>query len=331
MDKRYRNPRRFDVFYVYFFSLRMQEKKAFTRYFRMPFVAPSDREAFIANYTPLKSRFAVCTKEQWSAVQNVVRACVTPLPVSSIHSLRPYMTPTTRLAVWAYQEGLPLDRETLLSSPVIEAFTNSLTCSAPTYRSALRRVAKANQISLEPSNISYAKALAKQPYTEDEIKALLGFANSLSNKLRKQRLSWAVLVGAGCGFARSDLRNLKRSGLHQHDKDWFFATSSRCAKISAGFVEPIRDLYKICDSDLIFGSTKSRNITDTFRIWVGERRGVPVFSADRLRATYVCSLLQQNTGICDLLSWTGLQNADALDTYLKFLTPPAPKCPRSQK
>ena len=104
--------------------------------------AQPETVAFIDRYYPLKSTTPLCSKAEWERIGPFVRETVSRLSHLAPLGVRSYLTAMTRLAAWADREGHQLDRETLLSSRVVEFYVSTLTSSQKDYRSYLRRLAR---------------------------------------------------------------------------------------------------------------------------------------------------------------------------------------------
>lgn len=280
----------------------------------------------VASYNPLKSKFPLCTKDEWAAVGPTVREAVAHLHGLGNHGLRAYLTGMTRLAVWAHREGLPLDIDTLLSHQVIEAHTATLTGSAGTFRTQLRRLAAVNGITVETTGAAYGKQSIATPYTTNEVRALLGFAQAMSNQNRRSQLTGFVLLGAACGFSRGDLRGVCKNDVHEHNGVCHVRTQNRCTPILEEFRDDFEMYLHGCQDGPFVGVKPGANITDRMTEWVGERAGLPKLSGDRLRGFFVLEHLRRGTPVLELLAISGLVRAESIDQYLPYVTLPATRC-----
>lgn len=287
---------------------------------------PETHSSIIASYNPRKSKFPLCSNEEWAQIAELVRSTVSKLDSLSDHGVRPYLTAMTKLSVWALHEGLPLDPQVLLSSPVIEAFTASLPASASTFRSNLRRLAAVHAIAVDDTVAKISRPAYGTPYTFDEVKTLLTFARSMSHPVRRRKLTGCVLLGAGCGFARTDLRCVSRAGVHAHDGVLHVRTHDRCAPVLSDLVADFCEYLTWCGDAPFVNDQAQGNITHRIASWVGERAGVPTLSVDRLRGFYIVEQLQTCSNLADLLAFCGLSRCDGLDQYLTFLPPRSNLC-----
>ena len=289
-------------------------------------VDPQPASGFVASYNPRKSKFPLCTRDEWVAVGPTVREAVSRLDGLSDHGLRAYLTGMTRLAVWAHREGLPLDIDTLLSHQVIEAHTATLTGSAGTFRSQLRRLAAVNGVTVETTGASYGKQSIAAPYTTIEVRALLGFAQAMSNQNRRSQLTGFVLLGAACGFSRGDLRGVCKNDVHEHNGVRHVRTQNRCTPILEEFRDDFEQYLQWCQDGPFVGVKSGTNVTDRMTEWVGERAGLPKLSGDRLRGFFIVEHLRLGTPLLELLAISGFLRAESFDQYLPHVTLPATPC-----
>jgi hypothetical protein len=283
-------------------------------------------EGIIGSYNPLKSKFPLCSREEWAVAGPVVRAAVARLEGFEDRGLRPYLTGMTRLAVWAHREGFPMSIEVLLSHPMLEAHAATLSGSAGTFRSQLRRLAAANGVAVEATGLGFDRPGYSQPYTLEEVRALLRFASSHSNENRRRQLTGFLLLGAGCGFSRGDLRGVCKNDVHRHTEVPYVRTANRCTPILDLFVPEFEEFLGWCGDGPFVGVKSNGNITDRMASWVGERAGLPKLSGDRLRAFFIVEHLRRGTPLVELLGICGFTRTEALDSYLAFLPAPTTPC-----
>ena len=294
-------------------------------------VVNAETVASIAGYYPLKSTTPLCSKEEWERIGPFVRETVSRLSYLAPLGVRSYLTAMTRLATWADREGLGLDRETLLSSPVVEFYVSTMNSSQKDYRSYLRRLGREWGIEVAPTTKSYARSEYQPPYTLQEITAFLTFAAAMSNQLRRERLSAVVLLGAGAGIVRGDLRGIDRDAVHEHDGVLHVSVAGRCVPIRPELQEAMADFVSWCSTDKPFFEGKpGANITNQIRGWVEERGGLAEFSTDRLRAYFVCAHLREGTGLLELMNLTGFAKPDSLGRYVDMCDRPKDGCDRTK-
>jgi hypothetical protein len=269
-------------------------------------------------YDPRTSRVPICTRPEWEAVRQHVIELVAAAPEASGPGVRRYLTVTTRLAVHAFRNGWGLAPEIVLSPQVVEHFVASLAGSPATCRALLRRLAAAHGLPSADGGVAYARREVRSPYEPSEVEALWRFASALSDRSRRVSLSGLLVLGAGFGLARGDLRGVTAAQLHRHDRRLHVTVPAdgRCVPVASGWASRARQVADARPSGQLIGVPSGRNLTDRHVGWVGDRAGVPRLAPDRLRARWIVDLIAAGTGLPDLLAWSGVKGADALDTYL---------------
>ena len=276
--------------------------------------------ALIENYLPVKGAHALVNPPQWKRVQALVKEAV--VPFASLHdaAVRTYLKAMLLLAVWADEKGYPLELDVVLSENLVWAFVKQQPFGTFDYEPHLWRLAAAHHtVSVAATNrgaVPRPSYLA--PYSGDDLAKLISYASDLSNQHRRQTLLSIIVLGAGCGISRSRLRDVSAKSIHQHGGETFISSSTVCAKVSADFVPLLREVAAFRPEGPLVRAIGT-NLTAHAAEWTKGRRGVPVLSADRLRATYVVALLESNASTLDVLRWSGLRKLEGLQGYLDYV------------
>lgn len=282
------------------------------------------------SYDPCRSKTRVCDRSEWGTVREHVIRLVAAAPEASGPGVRRYLSVSTRLAVHAYRNGWGLTPEILLSPQVVEHFIHTLAGSQATFRSQLRRLAAAHGLPSPEGGQTYARRPLRAPYEPAELEALWRFASALSNAHRRVSLQALLVLGVGFGLSRGDLRGVAASSLHQHSRRLHLTVPSdgRCVPAASGWAARARQVAAARPSGPLIGRSSGVNLTDRHVEWVGDRAGVPRLSPDRLRASWLVALIASGTPLTDLVVWSGVRSAAALDPYLRHVAP-QPSCPRA--
>jgi hypothetical protein len=283
---------------------------------------PKTAGDLIDSYFPLKSKDPICTRAEWEQISGFVRATAGKVQVDSARGIRPYLTATTRISVWGLRNGFPLEVGVLLSTAAIEHFSASLPSGTGTFRSVLRRLADANGVAVETAGtVGYAKPELQAPYSADEVAAMWRFARALTNQHRQVCLRALLVLGLGCGLARTDLRGVDGPAIHTHDGDsrTFVATNGRCVPVAEPYVTELTWVAEQRPIGQLIGTARTGNLTNRHVEWMANRAGVPELSSDRLRSTWMCAHLANGVALVDLMAWSGLKGAASLDGYLTQL------------
>lgn len=288
--------------------------------------------ALIENYLPAKGAHALVSPPQWKRVQVLVKEAV--MPFASLHdvAVRSYLKAMLLLAMWADENGYALELDVVLTENLVWAFVKQQPFGAFDYEPHLWRLAAAHHTVSEAattrSQIVRPRYLA--PYSDDELAKLISFASDLSNQHRRDTLLAIIVLGAGCGISRHRLRAVTAKSIHQHGGETFVSSFDFCAKVSADFVPLLHEVAAVRPEGPLVRAL-GNNLTAHAAEWTKERRGVPVLSADRLRANYVVALLESGTSTLDVLRWTGLQKLEGLQGYLPYVKHQPRKCNHLRK
>ncbi len=288
--------------------------------------------ALIENYLPVKGTQALVKPAQWKRVQVLVKDAVAPF--ASLHptALRPYLRAMLLLAMWADDHGYQLERDVVLSENLIWAFTRQQPFGVFDYEPHLWRLAAAHHTlsmaAKRRGKIARPSYLA--PYSDDELTKLVSFANNLTNEHRRETLLTIIALGAGCGISRSRLRGVSAKSVHLHQGETFITSFDLCAKVSKDFVPLLHEVVRFRASGPLV-PVRGSNLTAHAAEWTKQRRGVPVLSGDRLRATYIVALLESDAATLDVLRWSGLKRIEGLQGYLPYVTSRTRTCNHLRK
>jgi integrase len=251
-------------------------------------------------------------------LKKLVREAVKPIAYLQVTSVYRYLRAMSGLSQWALEMGYEPKVANVLSEDKVWAFLDHPTKGQLDYSAPLWRLAECHGL-VSPAAAKAARTPQpdyRKPYSADEMASLVEFADSLSNQYRRDTLLTLVALGAGCGITRSRIRGVTASDVHFHSKS-MFVNANYCAKVRANFVTLIKEAgARHPTGTLVRCNT---NVTERAADWTKGRRGVPVFSTDRLRATYIVALLDEGASLSDLMAWTGLKGTEALEPYLPFM------------
>ena len=291
-----------------------------------------DPTTFLQQYSPAKGVPCYATAAQWVTLRSVVLEAISPLSHLSISTLRGFLTALTRLALFAHQHGYELDIDVLLDPKLITAFLATVPKESKDPAPYLWRLS--DSWGLVDENESYLgidRRDYKAPYSHDEIAALVLAARNQNTVDRTVTLLAILFLGAGCGINREHARDVVAFDLHQHGDAWFVRTPKYCARVRVDFLPLFYEVAKERPTGRLRGEWKPEYVTNAALGWLRGRRGVPTLSVDRLRATYICALLDEGASLVDTLAWSGLQGAESLNSYLQYVTRPPMHCAHTAK
>lgn len=135
-----------------------------------------------------------------------------------------------------------------------------------------------------------------------------------------------MVLGAGCGLSRADLRPITATCFHRHDDRLFIDAKTRCALVLPEYIDLADEVMLARPEGQILGRRGGNDVTANICEWTANRPDVPRLSTDRLRATYVVALLDSGASLLDVLAFTGVRKTDSLQSYLEFVAPHESHC-----
>jgi hypothetical protein len=262
------------------------------------------------------------TKDQWASVQAVVRQMMRPVRTEKTWALRPLMATAARFAAWAQPLGYELSPPSLLRPTLIEAFLARLPFGEVDVEPYLWRLAHAWKTVPKGTTTltKVARVDYRAPYTADEMSTLLRAARAQATEHRQATVLAVIALGAGCGVVRETAARATLDGLHLLGDDWFFRTPKHCAQVLSDYRSVFDEVAVLRPDGLMRGPAKSDVVVTQVERWLRNRCGVPAFSVDRLRATYITMLLGSGISLFEVLDSAGVHHAASLDRYLSFVT-----------
>ena len=123
------------------------------------------------------------------------------------------------------------------------------------------------------------------------------------------------------------MRGVTASHVHLHDDGaTYVRTSTNCARVREDFISLLSDTCVRRPEGQLVGTENGPDLTSAAVSWVQGRVGVPELSVDRLRATYICRLIEEGCSLRHLICWTGINTTEALMGYLAYTEPLAKYC-----
>jgi hypothetical protein len=275
-------------------------------------------KVFLERYTPLRGKDQMVSAAEWELVRPVVLQAVEPLAHLSKYTLRPFLGALIRLASFAHRYGYEMDVKVLLDPVLVQSFISSVASEAKSPAPYLWRLSRTWGL-VDELHPGVPRPDYRAPYSDDEMAALLLAAHNQSSTHRTTTLLAIIFLGAGCGVTREAARDVTATDVHRHGEAWFVRTPRYCARVRDGFLPFFYEVVEYRPSGRLRGGAEYRNVTVKATKWLADRRGVPALSVDRLRATYVCSMLRDGVTVTDVVAWTGLKNTEGLNRYLAYV------------
>lgn len=270
-------------------------------------------------------------EESWqAAVRSFVIEAVLDLRPPGEASAKHDARDLGRLAAWAYQRGLPLDREVVLSPAVVEQhliawpYTDKL---RPTVRSNLRRIGHrlTTRAPWEARPAALARRSVATPFSKEDIALLWRAATQQPSPGRRRSAEALVALGAGVGLngrwntriTGHDIREV--SGIVLVDVP---EPSPRTVPVLAGWEDRILALAaRAKDEPLVGQASDSKNHGARLRSRILTPTGVPLLSVGRLRSSWLVEHLRIGTRLPELAAAAGLVGVTVLSDLLPYVEP----------
>jgi hypothetical protein len=284
-------------------------------------------EQMIATFDPLKSRPQKCSAALWRSRGGEVRDLMLEAARTDTSISIPMgLSTLTGFLVWVEEEHLEGSLRETLTAWNIDRYAARFARAAASRRHTLRKIAAAAGVPLEDSQILIAKPDLNAPYTDEDLHALIEFAENLTNEHRSKRLLAGVFLGAGAGLVRGTQTGVCRGAIHRHsekrdacdDPRIFLRLDTHCRPIHPLLTRSTPILEQLFRSDeLLAGSGRSKNRHNKPKKWVPAN--LPEYNPDQLRATYVKWVLDTGYPLKDALLFCDLKTVSGLTGYIKHL------------
>jgi hypothetical protein len=187
--------------------------------------------------------------------------------------------------------------EVLLHPSVIERFTAhgpGLSGAARrTLRTSLRFIARKVVPHLDPADAPLPRERAKAPYSAAEIGGYLALAAAQPTPGRRARAAALVCLGAGAGLIRSDLRNVRGTGIVRRSGGVIVEVrggrAPRAVPVLARYHQRLLEAAEFAGENFLTGGTEPErgNITNPLTRSLAGGAGLPPLDTSRLRATWL--------------------------------------------
>jgi hypothetical protein len=123
------------------------------------------------------------------------------------------------------------------------------------------------------------------------------------------------------------MRGLGADAVHTHEDDsTYIRTITGCSKVTEDFVDILTEVCEARPEGQLIGIAQGDDLTTHVTAWAKGRVGVPELNVDRLRATYICGLIEAQAPLVHVFEWSGVSNLESLDGYMPFCTKSSTSC-----
>ncbi len=291
-------------------------------------------ETMIETFDPLRSRPQKCSALLWRSRGGEVRDLMLEAARQEPGISVPMgLSTLTGFLVWAEQEHLEGSLREALTARNIDRYAARFARAAASRRHTLRALARAAGVALEESQILIPKPDLNAPYTDEDLHALIEFAEHLTNEHRSKRLLASLFLGAGAGLVRGAQTGVCRGAIHRHsgkhdacdDSRIFLRLDTHCRPIHPLLARSTPTLERLFQAEeLLAESGRGKNYHNKPKKWVPAN--LPEYSPDRLRATYIKWVLDTGYPLKDALMFCDLKTVSGLTGYIKHLNHSKPVC-----
>jgi hypothetical protein len=285
-------------------------------------------ETMIETFDPLRSRPQKCSALLWRARGGEVRDLMLEAARTSTSISIPMgLSTLTGFLVWVEEEHLEGSLRETLTAPNIDRYAAQFARAAASRRHTLRLLAEATGVVLEDSQILIPKPDLNAPYTDEDLHALIEFAEHLTNGHRRRQLLAGLFLGAGAGLVRGAQTGVCRGAIHRHsekhdacdDSRIFLRFDTHCRPIHPLLTRTATSLERLFQAEeTLAESGRGKNYHNKPKKWV--QPNLPEYNPDRLRATYITWVLDTGYPLKDTLLYCDLKTISGLTGYIKHLT-----------
>ena len=281
--------------------------------------------SWVAEYKPQR-----IDQDDWTAVCPFVVDCIEALGLAAGASSLRTVRVLARIAVWAVEEGMPLDVEVVLDPDTVERFATSgaaVGVSASTYRAVLRRVGPllTDKAPWEHRGGGLARRQVAKPYSAVELAGLRSDALDQPTAGRIRAARALLALGAGAGLDGRWVARVRAADVERTRGGVLVAVGEPAARrvpVLADWEDEVVDLAASAGAEfLVGGRSQSRNRAGALAASLVVANGHPRFSASRLRSTWLVTHLAVSTRLPELARAAGLQGVTVLSDLLEFVPP----------
>lgn len=269
-------------------------------------------------------RADVVDPRTWARVRDVALEVASRFDGATSTALN-RMPALAQYLAWAYEQDLPLVPEVLWTEDRIEAFTATLsTPSVSTYRSFLRKIARANadrRTVWTPTPESFGRADSRTLYTDEEVGRFLRVVDQQATDRRRFVLGSVLHLCLGFGLRSAELRGLMTRSITQEDGLVLYRGAGRVVPARARYAEGIVRLVDGVTDERYFGDHLGsgppfEKVLDRIEI----PRYLPRLQVRILRNTWLVDVMSEgNLTLREVQAVAGLRSGSGFDAVAPHL------------
>ncbi len=277
----------------------------------------------------------VVTPKEWEIIRPMVATIMRRAHIRGEVSFKRVLRVVAMYVSWARRNGYQLSLETLMAEEPIETWvkaglSHEKASTRNSYRGFLRRVASfVNPSYTAPVKIDrIARQSVRPPYSGPEVRRIIELAEGIENPAYRGQAMASIALGLGAGLDSSDLAHLRIENVKDRGEDG----------IQIGIEEGRnRDLWLMHQFEpLLRSSMRLLPPTGVLVCPQRKRRSGPVselygkivqignypvpIEQGRMRATWLCALMNAPIPLIALLGAAGLSTATTLSDLMQYAT-----------
>ncbi|KRC61184.1 hypothetical protein ASE14_09655 [Agromyces sp. Root81] len=278
----------------------------------------------IAEYRPVRVPAA-----HWAVIGDRVRALVCELDPQTVEVARMQLMRLTQYLAWCWQVGYSLEHASVTNPRILDDYLTHIDrvqgrATARSHRDKLNVYITRLAGPARPTFSSTQVPLENQPYSQSELTAISGWAAGQPTERWRHNASAIVALAGGCGLRASELIQVRGQDLHTSGERIAVHVDGappRFAPTLAFWEQTLRTLRDHTHPDehlfIIEEGVRSARKVPAF---IARTRGQSFRpTAERLRATWIHTLVAAGLPADLILQTAGLKSAISLNPYLAQL------------
>lgn len=269
---------------------------------------------------------------EWAHVRDIAISATRAAGYETPSSVRMALRYTSRMLVWAYRLGQPLDPELVFTRDNVRSFlavdgAGWSEAGRATAASCLHRIAWHATTTTAwhglPTPAGRARPIAP-PYTAREIAGYWAAAEVQATEARARVLTAMLTLGLGAGVRASELLQVTASSVMVHPQDdrlWVIVLADRTVPVLAEYVPMLARLTEQYPDGTLIGphNTNTRDPVGKLRSSLEIPSYLPSLRQAQLRTTWMTQLLSMDVRIREFMTIAGLTSGSVLEKLMPYV------------
>lgn len=269
---------------------------------------------------------------EWGQVRSHAVAATKTAGYEAPSSARQALRYATRMLVWAYRRGQPLDPEAVFTQDNVRAFlategagwseAGRATAASYLHRLAWHATTRAPWHGL-PTPVGRARPIAP-PYTAREIAGYWAAAEVQATEARTRVFTAMLTLGLGAGVSAGELLRVTAGDVLIHPQEprlWVVVLSDRTVPVLIEYVPALARLTEKYPEGPLIGphNRNSRDPVGKLRSSLEIPSYLPPLRQAQLRTTWMVQLLSMDVRIREFMTIAGLSSGSVLEKLLPYV------------